>query len=781
MSKWESYVLEQTISPDPAARYVPLYGKLLWTYGLFFICLFLMIASCIVGNGIAPLSINRMLGPTPQALRLMGGLNTSAVRNGEWWRLLWAPFLHAGWFHILMNFGLWYQLGVMVEPDWGFFRTGLVFMISALSGTLMSATLSPSTPLLEKEGISVGASGGIFGIMGGCVPYVIEYWHTIPQPKCMLYIVIVSLVIGLVSGFLPFVDNYCHIGGAVGGILGGFMTISKIEIGKRRHPAESSPERTPTLEQMKYQRGMSRAGTIRMVSELPPRYTRVDAVAIIRVPKDVSADAVVESATPAMPSSEGPRARQVPEDSPRLALHGSCHAGAQEAPATFSTGGPNGVPEACNNHPRTDDKGDGGDPSVGGIGPGKQDLTAPASSDGTNEPIVRALHDHYPAEPKYDETRHHYGLQERFPDKVAPSFALRNRKSSTSDTCSGARLGFAFDSAAAETVEGYEKSKSLEATGANAVARDVEAPAEGTVFRYSSVQNCTQATADFAHPYPMISTSPEAELHTEIVIDNGINAYHMVPVVEHDGLKEEQQQQPHLSRCEPVSQLVGFEHGPLDGDPMPRHSDWDPTVETLPHQDAGYETEMVQGVPQFQHDPLVSSAPVDIPEDVSNVSPVAAGGAEQAVGEAKEGDASEAQNLSTAAAPPNSAVRRFRVNFQEPFDRLESRRSGEFPQRPAASPSLIAPARSPWTTVVSYLKKPYRPREEQKAKIPSRMTVRCTEEEDVDDSFKWGSRTVWAVRFSSACFLFILWYSLFYFLLICPTCYTPPGSISFFS
>lgn len=48
MSKWEMYMLEQSISPDPAARYVPLYGKLLWTYGLLFVCLFLMIARYIV-------------------------------------------------------------------------------------------------------------------------------------------------------------------------------------------------------------------------------------------------------------------------------------------------------------------------------------------------------------------------------------------------------------------------------------------------------------------------------------------------------------------------------------------------------------------------------------------------------------------------------------------------------------------------------------------------------------------------------------------------------------
>lgn len=41
-----------------------------------------------------------------------------------------------------------------------------IFLISAISGNLVSATLDPYS-------VSVGASGGIFGIMGGCVAYVV--------------------------------------------------------------------------------------------------------------------------------------------------------------------------------------------------------------------------------------------------------------------------------------------------------------------------------------------------------------------------------------------------------------------------------------------------------------------------------------------------------------------------------------------------------------------------------------------------------------------------------
>lgn len=41
-----------------------------------------------------------------------------------------------------------------------------MFMVSVVSGSLWSATLDPFN-------VSVGASGGIFGLMGGCIAYVI--------------------------------------------------------------------------------------------------------------------------------------------------------------------------------------------------------------------------------------------------------------------------------------------------------------------------------------------------------------------------------------------------------------------------------------------------------------------------------------------------------------------------------------------------------------------------------------------------------------------------------
>ena len=267
LSWWELYALKRSHCSDPAARYIPFHGKLVWTVGVIFLCFFFMFFACLLEKGIVPLSDNSMIGPSIVTLRMLGGINTYDLRRGEWWRFFSAPFLHAGWLHLFVNAVMLYIVGLILEPDWGFFRTGFVFMVSAVLGMLVSATLSSNTPMLEQEQISVGASGGIFGLMGGCIPYVLEYWSTIQEPKRICRIVIISVVVGLVSGCFSFVDNYAHMGGTVAGVLAGFVTISNIDFFCSSKTAESPATRSfekkgkhPSYHTNKYRNSLSSLG-----------------------------------------------------------------------------------------------------------------------------------------------------------------------------------------------------------------------------------------------------------------------------------------------------------------------------------------------------------------------------------------------------------------------------------------------------------------------------------------------------------------------------------------
>jgi len=89
-----------------------------------------------------------------------GGLFGPAVDAGEWYRIVTAGFLHAGLLHLGMNMFLLYQLGSILEPALGRLRFGAIYLVSLLGGSLGVLVLDPNA-------LTVGASGAVFGLMGG--------------------------------------------------------------------------------------------------------------------------------------------------------------------------------------------------------------------------------------------------------------------------------------------------------------------------------------------------------------------------------------------------------------------------------------------------------------------------------------------------------------------------------------------------------------------------------------------------------------------------------------
>lgn len=89
---------------------------------------------------------------------LFGG----AVAAGEWWRLFTSGFLHYGLIHLGFNMVILLQLGTMLEPALGRLRLGLLYVTALLGGSL-------GVVLLQPNGLTAGASGAVFGLMGAAV------------------------------------------------------------------------------------------------------------------------------------------------------------------------------------------------------------------------------------------------------------------------------------------------------------------------------------------------------------------------------------------------------------------------------------------------------------------------------------------------------------------------------------------------------------------------------------------------------------------------------------
>ncbi|KAL8436316.1 hypothetical protein ACSSS7_001867 [Eimeria intestinalis] len=176
----------------------------------------------LVKNGGAGASAASWDSPNSRILTAFGGLETNYMRNyGEVFRVFTSMYLHGGFLHILINLLCQIQSLWMLEPDWGFWRTALLFFVGGVSGNLLSAVADPCS-------ITVGSSGAMYSLMGALIPYCVEYWKTIPRPCCILVFFIVVLLIGIVTGMSGFTDNYAHIGGCIGGILYGFATITTV-------------------------------------------------------------------------------------------------------------------------------------------------------------------------------------------------------------------------------------------------------------------------------------------------------------------------------------------------------------------------------------------------------------------------------------------------------------------------------------------------------------------------------------------------------------------------
>jgi len=182
--------------------------------------------TCILGStfkrmSFQPFSENPLLGPSSATLTKMGGLMTTlVVQQKEGWRLMSCVWLHAGVFHIVVNLIALLVFGIQLEKDFGFFRIGLVYLVSGLGGSLLSS-------LFHSNTISVGASGALFGLLGATVSELITNWSHYRSRCSQLTQLIVLTAVNLAVGLLPHVDNFAHIGGFLTGFFLGFVILMK--------------------------------------------------------------------------------------------------------------------------------------------------------------------------------------------------------------------------------------------------------------------------------------------------------------------------------------------------------------------------------------------------------------------------------------------------------------------------------------------------------------------------------------------------------------------------
>lgn len=84
---------------------------------------------------------------------------TGVFVRGEWWRLIIHMYLHAGVWHMLFNILALLYAGKVVEKKIGSLPYLLLFHVTAIVNAILMC-------LNFRDSVSVGASAGIFGMIG---------------------------------------------------------------------------------------------------------------------------------------------------------------------------------------------------------------------------------------------------------------------------------------------------------------------------------------------------------------------------------------------------------------------------------------------------------------------------------------------------------------------------------------------------------------------------------------------------------------------------------------
>jgi rhomboid protease GluP len=137
------------------------------TFGLIAACVAVYVAVALAGQGYGyPLNVGLVTQP-PEVLA-QGALLPAAVAGGQVWLLLSSMFLHSGFIHLALNMLSLYFLGSFVEQAFGKSRFLALYLCSGLAGGIAYLYFG------AFDRPAVGASGAIFGLLGGVLGYSVR-------------------------------------------------------------------------------------------------------------------------------------------------------------------------------------------------------------------------------------------------------------------------------------------------------------------------------------------------------------------------------------------------------------------------------------------------------------------------------------------------------------------------------------------------------------------------------------------------------------------------------
>jgi len=175
------------------------------TYILIALNLAVYVYTSIIGNN--------FIETSDSVIRVYGQVN-ALVYEGAYWQLFTAIFIHADLLHLFGNMLFLLIFGLRAEELFSTPEYFLIYLLSGLTGNLLTLLLGPQL-------VSVGASGAIFGMFGAVAIYV---RRAIGQSilSALMYAFFLLMI-----SWGPNVNFLAHLGGLVAGLLIGYLLAVK--------------------------------------------------------------------------------------------------------------------------------------------------------------------------------------------------------------------------------------------------------------------------------------------------------------------------------------------------------------------------------------------------------------------------------------------------------------------------------------------------------------------------------------------------------------------------
>lgn len=148
-----------------------------------------------------------------------GAMVRSLVDGGEWWRLVSCIFVHVGAVHLFVNAIGMFFLGRVAEELFGGTRTVVLFGAAGVAGAFASYLAGPA-------GVSAGASGAIFGLLGAVFVELTLHRdrYRAAWKRGLWGRVFVVMLAQVGIGFLyPVIDQWAHGAGLFAGVVVGAL------------------------------------------------------------------------------------------------------------------------------------------------------------------------------------------------------------------------------------------------------------------------------------------------------------------------------------------------------------------------------------------------------------------------------------------------------------------------------------------------------------------------------------------------------------------------------